>query len=223
MFAMVDAAGYLSSVPWPEEGLETVAAIWRALPDACTAWDAAWDDYVHVRGLHHGGRPFDSDVTDRREHWEVARDACLISFRGLVESGELIAEARPWSNLPEPLALVRSDMWPQLRLVGDSTSDLRVVSPGDKRLFVIFRRKAQESVDNTVEPLGSTPSEPLELKPKSAKQQLVLKYTALAYPEGWQPTKTRHIMKKAGELMKEDKVDVPKRDVWLRALGRRPK
>jgi hypothetical protein len=232
MLAMVEASGYLSSVPWSEEGYEIVAAIWRALPDACAAWDAAWDDYVHFRGPHHWGRPLDSEITDRREHWEAARDACLISFRALLEAGELTAEARPWSNLRDTFAAIRRDAWPRLRLIGDSTRDLQVIDPGGKRLLVIFKREAAQSVGDTNEPLesqlsvplASESSELLEPKPKSLQQQLVLKDVALAYPKGWQHVPTGHIMKKAGQLMKDAGIEVkeqPHRNTWERALGRR--
>jgi hypothetical protein len=70
------------------------------------------------------------------------------------------------------------------------------------------------------QPLVETSSAQRDITPR---QRLCLDYSDRAYPNGWEDVSTAEIMKKAGDLIKADGFEIPKRDVWLRALERRKK
>jgi hypothetical protein len=57
--------------------------------------------------------------------------------------------------------------------------------------------------------------------PASREQRLILETAAEVYPAGWTHVATRHIIKAVGDKIDAKGLPVPKRDVWLRALGRR--
>jgi hypothetical protein len=58
-------------------------------------------------------------------------------------------------------------------------------------------------------------------RPRSRQQSLVLKFTNEEFPGGWKDIETRDLLKRVGDRLQKAQQPIPKRDVFLRAYGRR--
>lgn len=107
----------------------------------------------------------------------------------------------------------------EIELVGHSFC--AVVMRGgaiEKGAFQICRGRESSSSES----LGpaSFGQKPLP-EPTSREQKRILELTNEAYPNGWLYVRTSDIMKSVGDEIEAQGMKAPKRDVFLRALGRR--
>jgi hypothetical protein len=71
------------------------------------------------------------------------------------------------------------------------------------------------------QPMAQPQPAPETKKEKSKQQKLILKLAAEEFPGGWEDVSTKDIIDRVGRRLKDQKLPVPGRDTFERALDRR--
>ena len=81
-----------------------------------------------------------------------------------------------------------------------------------------FVKKIEEAIFDV---LGRQPNSTAPRKKKSRKQRLIRQITAEEFPGGHDQIEIGEIIKRVGDRLQRQRIPVPGRDTFLRALGRR--
>jgi hypothetical protein len=177
------------------------------------------DDAEHRSWLAEDYRPLAEAfwlVIGRRPFIIGTDSATLNRFTDIMVSGRYLGKGRPrcrtadYRDIPPPA-------WPHFLL--HRLDESKLIERVSKTVWYDVRIAPAPAPTNA----APKPEPPTLNLPASPKQRLILETAAEVYPAGWTNLATSDIIKTVGDKIQAKGLPVPKRDVWLRALGRRRK
>jgi hypothetical protein len=145
-----------------------------------------------------------------RRPFKIGTDSATLNrFYDIMESGRYLAKGRPRSPTAD-YADIPPQVWRNFLL-----------NRFDESMLIEYASKTVW-FDVRIAPAPAPTAAAPKLR-RSRQQRLILKTAAEVYPDGWTDVETRDIIKVVGDKIEAKGLKVPKPDVWLRALDRRPK